>query len=172
MQKLLLGLHIPVLVLVALVYGWIIVSYGVMFWHTRRSYPLHKMLIWTMYSIIAWLQIQHVISINGLARYIAERDWGLVLLHSISFAIYIGWPMLSLYRRWVDRIKEPGYAHARDFLLLRRPALTDHPDPAEGAKVDFWGFVRTLPGIVLLASGITLVFFGLTKLIFGFGPFF
>ncbi len=173
MEKLAAGLAIPLLLLVALVYGWMIVSYGVMFWRTRRSYPLTNLVIWTIFCIVALVQTRNLTAPNGLLADRSDRySWPILLLIILAYATYIVWPMVLIYQCWNGRLKVPGYEHARDLLLLRRPAPTEHPFPAAGAKVDVWGFVRSLPKIIALSIAITLGFFLLTELLFDFGPFF
>ncbi len=172
MEKLLQALNLPLLILVALVYGWMIVGYGVMFWHTRRAYPLNKIVLWTMYGIIAGWQTNYLTTPDWLDRQIAEGNWLWVWIGLLSQIIYIVWPMVMIYQHWVGHAKEPGYAHARDLLLLRQPAASRQPDMRLGEIFDLGGFVRSLPKVIALSIAITLGFFLLTELIFGFGPFF
>ncbi len=172
-EKLAAGMSIPLLIVVALVYGWMIVGYGVMFWHTRRAYPLNKLVLWTIFCSIALVQTWNLTGPNGLL--VDRHDlygWRMLLLNIFGYTVYIVWPMVMIYQRWHGRAKEPGYAHARDLLLLRQPAASRQPDMRLGEIFDLGGFVRSLPKIVALSIAITLGFFLLTKLIFGFGPFF
>lgn len=105
-------------------------------------------------------------------------------MHGLTFIGYIVVPVFLVYHRWVGHVPEPGYAHARDALLLRRPAPPVMADPTQGLfvppasppghdeTVDVRSFVRKLPAIIGLGVLLVIGFFLLTKLIFGFGPFF
>lgn len=108
-------IKILVLIVVTLPWLWLGVAYAVAFWYGRRDTQLNNVLRWFMPPIVGLLPI---LLTNAKMRFTLDTER---LIFWLLLLLLTSYPCFELWRRWSGRVTEPGYAHARELLLLHKP---------------------------------------------------
>jgi hypothetical protein len=88
--------------------GWLLVAYAVAFWFSRRFSHLYQATLALLYMLFV-LGFPFLFE-GPLPAPFFVNHLGMVLI-----------PAVMLWRRWYGVVAEPGYASARELLLLQRP---------------------------------------------------
>ena len=101
-------------------YGWLTLAYGVAFWFSRRVAQLQQTVTW----VGAWV----------LSLILLNAGWDSVthLPQLLGAAVGVLIPSIVLGRRWLGLTAEPGYAHARELLRLRKPLADSEQRRGDG----------------------------------------
>ena len=137
-------------------YGWLAVAYGMAFRHSRRFVHMQQMFSWIGGGAVSLLVFSIFREGVGLLWQRGVFGAGMTLL-----------PLVALWRRWSGRVKEPGYASARELLALRKPgALPASDDRAADLFVpsniepdtrELFRWRGVLGGIGILASIVVIM---------------
>jgi hypothetical protein len=137
-------------------YGWLAIAYGMAFRFSRRFIHVQQTLLWLAGGLLNLLVFS---MLRDTGRVVWERGvvWGGVALI----------PCVALWQRWSGRVQEPGYAVARELLVLHRPDVHPvHGDDAAGLYVPSLSTPDTRPvfrwrgvlgGIGILASIVVIM---------------